>query len=176
MTPPVGLPSRWSSGVTTSAIPPETRWSASVWVAIPHPVWRNQLLPDGMGGRPDQNYTGRVASWTRRPEKPAACSAVTAAASISGAARLHRFPVGSTGKSGSAAERWQAFQPFLRWLVAYENQAADTLGAEWRPGCWRAIKRLPKGKPWLPPALALEWWRLAAATGNPPRPKKFLKN
>jgi hypothetical protein len=35
------------------------------------------------------------------------------------------------------------------------------------------IKKLPKGKPWLPPHLALKWWELAAA-GNPPRPKTLL--
>lgn len=79
------------------------------------------------------------------------------------------------GESGTAAERWQAFQPFLRWLVAYENQVSEELGADWRPGCWRAIKRLPKGKPWLPPALALKWWELAAS-GAPPRPKQLLQS
>lgn len=78
------------------------------------------------------------------------------------------------GESGPPAERWQAFQPFLRWLVTYENQVTGLLGADWRPGCWRVIKRLPKGKPWLPPALALKWWELAAS-GNPPRPKELLK-
>lgn len=77
------------------------------------------------------------------------------------------------GDAGSAAERWYAFQPFLRWLVAYENQVPEALGADWRPGCWRAIKRLPKGKPWLPPALALKWWELAAS-GIPPRPKQLV--
>jgi len=75
--------------------------------------------------------------------------------------------------SGSAAERWQALPPLLRWLAAYEDRVAEELGAEWRTACWRAIKRLPKGKLWLPPTLALQWWKLAAA-GNPPRPKSLL--
>jgi hypothetical protein len=79
------------------------------------------------------------------------------------------------GEPGSAVERWQAFQPFLRWLVTYENHASNELGTDWRPGCWRAIKRLPKGKPWLPPALALKWWKIAAS-GVPPRPKQLLQS
>ena len=78
------------------------------------------------------------------------------------------------GETGTVEERWQAFLPFLRWLVRYEQWILETHGAAWRSSCWRALKRLPKGKPWLPPTLALEWWELAAV-GNPPRPKNFLK-
>lgn len=79
------------------------------------------------------------------------------------------------GETGSIEERWQALQPFLRWLISYETWVSQTLGDPWRTGCWRAIKKLPKGKPWLPPALALEWWTLAAA-GIPPRPKTLLNS
>lgn len=79
------------------------------------------------------------------------------------------------GLTGIPQQNWHAFQPFLRWLITYETGAVGTLGAEWRSGCWRAIKRLPKGKPWLPPQLALKWWELAAS-GKPPRPKDLLKH
>jgi hypothetical protein len=79
------------------------------------------------------------------------------------------------GTPGSPAERWSAFQPFLRWLIAYEKWNLQTHGPEWRAGCWRAIKRLPKGKPWLPPKLASDWWQLAA-TSNPPRPRQLLRD
>ncbi len=78
------------------------------------------------------------------------------------------------GKPGVAAARWAAFQPLLRWLVAYEEWVAATLGASWRAGTWRAAKRLPRSKAWLPPALALKWWRLAR-DGAPPRPKTLLE-
>jgi hypothetical protein len=78
------------------------------------------------------------------------------------------------GSGGSPDLRWSAFQPFLHWLVGYEQWIAQTHGADWRPGCWRAIKRLPKGKPWLHPELALKWWENAAA-GAPPRPKQLLR-
>lgn len=79
------------------------------------------------------------------------------------------------GKVGTVEERWQASQPFLRWLVRDEQWILENHGAKWRAGCWRALKRLPKGKPWLPPDLALEWWRLAAS-GVPVRPKGLLKH
>ncbi len=78
------------------------------------------------------------------------------------------------GCGGSPEERWAAFQPFLRWLLGYEQWITLTHGADWRAGCWRALKRLPKGKPWLPPELAVRWWELAA-TSTPPRPKHLLK-
>lgn len=78
------------------------------------------------------------------------------------------------GESGAPELRCEAFMPFLRWLVSYEQWTAETLGAEWRSGCWRAIKRLPKGKPWLPPAAALQWWKLAS-NSNPPRAKDLLR-
>ena len=84
------------------------------------------------------------------------------------------IPGRQRGESGSMVQRWEAFQPFLRWLVTYETWVAETLGDPWRMGCWRAIKKLPKGRPWLPPDLALKWWKLAAQ-GNPLRPKALLR-
>jgi len=77
------------------------------------------------------------------------------------------------GTSASAPERWAAFQPMIRWLIEYEKWVIATHGSEWRNGCWRAVKKLPKGKPWLPPAQALQWWELAASS-IPPRPKDLL--
>ena len=79
------------------------------------------------------------------------------------------------GCGGSLEERWAAFQPILRWLIGYEQWITLTHGADWRAGCWRALKRLPKGKPWLPPELAFRWWELAAS-GVPPRPKQLLQS
>ena len=76
---------------------------------------------------------------------------------------------------GSPEERWSGFLPFLRWLITYESWIHETHGPVWRSGCWRAIKRLPKGKPWLPPELATDWWYLAA-TSTPPRPKQLLQS
>lgn len=77
------------------------------------------------------------------------------------------------GVAGSPRERWDAFIPFLRWLAAYEAWVPATLGHAWRGETYRALARLPKGKPWLPPALALRWWNLAL-TGLPPRAKSLL--
>lgn len=77
------------------------------------------------------------------------------------------------GVAGTADESWQAFYPLLHWLLNYEQWIEKSHGPAWRTGCWRALKRLPKGKPWLPPPLALKWWQLAAA-GDPPRPRDLL--
>ena len=79
------------------------------------------------------------------------------------------------GVEGDVLQRWKAFQPFLHWLISYEKWILQTHGPEWRAGCWRALKRLPKGKPWLPPALALEWWELAASS-LPPRPRQLARH
>lgn len=117
---------------------------------------------------------GAVASWTAPSDEPGIvfCRDKCHIGLWLGA----RPPVPGRehGTEGTVDQRWQAFQPFLRWLVSYERWILENHGPEWRADCWRALKRLPKGKPWLPPALALQWWELAA-TGNPPRPKSLLK-
>lgn len=70
-------------------------------------------------------------------------------------------------------QRWEAFQPLLRWLITYESWVASHLSDDWRERTWKAIRHLPSGKQWLPPASALAWWKLAL-DGNPPRPKSLL--
>jgi hypothetical protein len=89
-------------------------------------------------------------------------------------ASLPPVPGEQTGECGTAEERWESFKPFLRWLIEYEQWVVAALGSDWRSGCWRAVKRLPNGKQWLPPHLALKWWKLAG-TSHPPRPKNLLK-
>lgn len=79
------------------------------------------------------------------------------------------------GSGGTPDERFAAFQPFLRWLISYEQWILETHGPDWRAGCWRALKHLPKAKTWLPPVLALRWWELAI-TSAPPRPKQLLRS
>jgi hypothetical protein len=83
-------------------------------------------------------------------------------------------PGRENGSDGAVERRWEAFQPFLRWLISYERWVLEIYGEDWRSKCWRALKRLPKGKSWLPPELALKWWELAAF-GEPVRPKKLLQ-
>lgn len=77
------------------------------------------------------------------------------------------------GTGGSPRNRWSAFQPLLRWLIAYEKQVTEQLGPSWREANWRAVKKLPHSPAWLPPAAALAWWE-AASHGTPPRPKSLL--
>lgn len=82
-------------------------------------------------------------------------------------------PGAGRGCHGEAEQRWQAALPLVRWIVSYERWVLETLGSDWRDGCWRAIRRLPKGKPWLPPAPALRWWELAS-NSRAPRSKSLL--
>lgn len=116
---------------------------------------------------------GAVASWTSPGESPGCVFN-----------RDHRrillwnedhapVPGRDHGTGGSAADRWAAFQPLLRWLVAYERQAADLFGPAWREANWRSVKKLPRSPAWLPPAAALAWWE-AASLGAPPRAKSLL--
>jgi hypothetical protein len=73
------------------------------------------------------------------------------------------------GCHGPADERWRAALPLIRWIAGYESWIDATAGSAWRLGCWRAIRRLPKGKPWLPPGTAREWWEQAATAQQPVR-------
>lgn len=84
------------------------------------------------------------------------------------------IPGRESGETASSDEMWRSLQPLLSWLVSYEEWVFYALGGEWRDGCWRALKRLPMGKSWLPPLLALAWWQ-EALHSVPPRPKRFLK-
>jgi hypothetical protein len=117
---------------------------------------------------------GAIASWT----PPAGETGSTYCRDHGRIALWHGqsapIPGSEFGAPGTAEQRWRAFRPFLRWLLGYELWMEQHHGPAWRAGCWRALRRLPKGKPWLPPHLALQWWELAI-TGNPPRPKNLLK-
>lgn len=116
-----------------------------------------------------------VASWTPAPGGKGClfCRDLGRIALWNGP--LPPIPGRENGVAGSVDERWSAFLSFLRWLLGYEQWILKTHDSAWRNGCWRALKRLPKGKPWQPPHLAMKWWKLAAS-GNPPRPKNLLKH
>jgi len=116
---------------------------------------------------------GAVASWTAPTER---CGCVFCR--DRGRIELWNHdappvPGREKGSAGTASERWQAFLPFLEWLHDYETWAFTTLGEAWRLNAWRALKRLPKGKPWLPPLPALHWWGLALE-GRAGRPKSLI--
>ncbi len=80
------------------------------------------------------------------------------------------------GEGCCSEDRWHPLLPLLEWLVSYEEWVCETLGEAWRARCWKAVKRLPNGKPWLPPRLALEWWKSALSVPNPPRPRSLLES
>lgn len=68
-------------------------------------------------------------------------------------------PGTDTGTLGSPEQCWQAFQPMLHWLIAYETWVLEQLGSTWRKNTWRAQFSLVKKSPWLPPNEALAWWK-----------------
>lgn len=47
--------------------------------------------------------------------------------------------------------------PFLDWWLQSEAWIDELLGGSYRTNCFRHFKKLPKSKPWLPPADALRW-------------------
>lgn len=119
---------------------------------------------------------GAVASWTPHPlDQTGFIFARDRGRIECWTSRSAPVPGRDAGESGTSGERWGASLPFLRWLVHYEKWVATTLGESWRTSTWRSLKRLPKGKPWLPPELALKWWGLAAA-GEPLRPRELLRS
>lgn len=139
---------------------PSTGLTGTSCYAMP---WENGLI----------ELHGAVASWTA-PAGEVGCifSRDFCRIDLWDAARPP-IPGRENGCAGTAEERWNASLPLLRWLVEYETWAYAALGDAWRTGTWRALKRLPKAKPWIPPHLALRWWKLALL-GNPPRPKSLL--
>lgn len=51
----------------------------------------------------------------------------------------------------------QAAQSFATWLHEYETWIQGRQGTAYRTACRQMLARLPKGKPWLPPAQAMSW-------------------
>ena len=67
-----------------------------------------------------------------------------------------------------------ASQRFASWLVDYEGWVQRRKGQSYRNMCREMLARLPKGRPWLPPLMALRWVRLFAEQGaSAPRARDF---
>jgi len=118
---------------------------------------------------------GAVASWTSLENRPGCVFPRDAGRIQLWRERRPPVPGRDHGTGAPTDERWEAFRPFVRWLVAYETWVFSVLGDAWRTEAHRAITRLPKGKPWLPPSRALAWWHLAL-TGIPPRAQSLLSH
>ncbi|MFT4176229.1 MAG: hypothetical protein QM627_06195 [Luteolibacter sp.] len=82
------------------------------------------------------------------------------------------IPGRESGEFGDAETRWEAFRHFLSWLCRYEDWVEEMAGDGWREAGFRALKKLPKGKPWLAPEFARAWWT-RALEGTVPRAKHF---
>ena len=66
--------------------------------------------------------------------------------------------------------------PFLDWWLHSERWVEDLLGGSYRTNCYRHFKRLPKARPWLPPASARRWVaRLREEPRSLARSKRFVE-
>jgi hypothetical protein len=70
------------------------------------------------------------------------------------------------GSHGTAQERWEAALPMIRWIADYEKWVLERVGPAWRQACRKHIRRLPRGKSWLAPPAALDWWQRAAKSST----------
>ncbi len=64
--------------------------------------------------------------------------------------------------------------PFLDWWLDSERRIDNLLGGSYRDSCYRHFRRLPKSKPWLPPAGAVKWVeRFRKDPASLPRARRF---
>ncbi|MBK1881470.1 hypothetical protein JIN85_03525 [Luteolibacter pohnpeiensis] len=52
---------------------------------------------------------------------------------------------------------YQSSLPFLEWWLDYERWISSQYPPSYREDCHRKLKSVPKTRPWLPPAAALQW-------------------
>jgi len=102
---------------------------------------------------------GAVASWTPPPRQVGIIFARDRARVELWTGAQPPIPGKECGLHGGAAQRGAAALPLVRWIAGYEEWVDATIGPEWRQGCWRAFRRLPQARRWLPPAEARDWWK-----------------
>jgi hypothetical protein len=107
---------------------------------------------------------GAVASWTSAPGGTGVMFSRERARVELWAGSRPPIPGKEVGVHADASTRGWAALPLIRWVADYEDWVHDTIGPEWRLGCWRALRRLPKARRWLPPAEARDWWRRSRET------------
>ncbi|MDP3851683.1 MAG: hypothetical protein Q8Q59_14350 [Luteolibacter sp.] len=110
---------------------------------------------------------GAVASWTSLDERDGMIFSRDRGRIGLWNERRPPFPGIEFGAHGSAVERWEAAAPMIRWVAAYEEWVLAQAGPAWRQVCWKHIRRLPRGKSWLPPQATLDWWKSAASITTP---------
>ncbi len=48
---------------------------------------------------------------------------------------------------------------FAEWLIQYESWVAKNTPSSYREHCFKSYKKIPKSKSWLPPDMAIEWFK-----------------
>ena len=77
--------------------------------------------------------------------------------------------------SGNLQTLSQSARVFAAWLADYERWIERHIGPEHRSECYSMFSKLPAGKPWLPPTLALRWLRLFSESENTPRARDWMR-
>jgi hypothetical protein len=62
-------------------------------------------------------------------------------------------------RRASRAELYEASQPFLDWLLTYEETIFEKFGPRYRERHFRKYAQVPKTRVWLPPSEAKHWFR-----------------
>lgn len=70
---------------------------------------------------------------------------------------------------------YEASLPFLDWVLSYEDEVFEKFGPRYREGHIRMYDRIPKNRVWLPPSLALKWFRtFREDPGKLVRPRQMI--
>jgi hypothetical protein len=77
--------------------------------------------------------------------------------------------------SGNLQTLSQSARVFAAWLADYERWIERHVGPEHRSDCYSMFSKLPAGKPWLPPTLAIKWLRLVSESASPPRARDWIR-
>ncbi|MGB0144173.1 MAG: hypothetical protein ACPGJR_08170 [Akkermansiaceae bacterium] len=62
-------------------------------------------------------------------------------------------------KKATRVELYEASKPFLNWFLSYEDEIFEHFGPRYRESHYRMYDRIPKNRVWLPPSLAMKWFR-----------------
>ncbi|MDF1756182.1 MAG: hypothetical protein P1U89_25570 [Verrucomicrobiales bacterium] len=65
---------------------------------------------------------------------------------------------------------------FLKWWLEYESWISTITAPSYRDNCYRAFRKLPKSRPWLPPHLGQRWLLKYAESPEHVRRAKTMKN
>ncbi len=68
-----------------------------------------------------------------------------------------------------------SIRPLISWLSQYEVRVIRIAGQAYRENCWKNYLKLPAARGWLPPEMALRWYKsYLSSPDRTPRSKAIL--